>query len=202
MNDSYHLRIWHIPPGSRRDSWRQDWTRTPTSEPEWFTALPDTFLKEILRTKARVRPNRFFGEAFAASALQPDEAWYSSFKWLTSSMWLSSRPVKDSFQRRFRDDIQRRLPSLAEVQTRAKRFGPHLQPVPPDLWLIKDAQHAFVEVKLAKDRVSETQLAGLAVCATIPRAVVGIAFVQDRPPRPAYSNELRARFDDMRGRLA
>jgi len=38
--------------------------------------------------------------------------------------------------------------------------------VAPDLWLIEPSgNHRFIEVKLARDEVSESQLAGLAVIA-------------------------------------
>jgi hypothetical protein len=48
------------------------------------------FLKRVLAKKHAVRPKRFFGEAFVASHRPHNEAYYSPFKWLTSTSWASS----------------------------------------------------------------------------------------------------------------
>jgi hypothetical protein len=63
--------------------------------------------------------------------------------------------------------------NLEEVQKVARRLKRQLRgryPVAPDLWLFTGNGHRFIEVKLPKDRVRDTQLAGLAVVAALVRA--------------------------------
>ena len=79
-----------------REAERDQWTRGNRKMLTTSGASP--FLKHVLVEKARVRPNKFFGEAFVASHVSHDKGYYCSFRWLTSATWTdgSSRVLKNS----------------------------------------------------------------------------------------------------------
>ncbi len=127
------------------------------------------FIKRVLTRKHKVRPARFFGEAFVATQLRHTEGYYCPFKWLTSASWSGDKSLGDQDKREFREALGRYFPKLTELQTRADRARRHLggeKPVGPDLWLVRPDRHQFIEVKLPKDGLAERQIAGLALLAT------------------------------------
>ncbi len=150
-------------------------------------------LQSILCAKARTRregrlgrgrsggDRRFFGEAFVAGELskQCDAAWYGSFKWLTSPTWLAETPASDNYATQFGEALRHHFGRhLEKLQTRAEKLCglPNCaKPMPPDLWLIADGRHRFIEVKLPGDTIRGAQLAGLALIATsLPATTVEI----------------------------
>jgi hypothetical protein len=151
-------------------------TFTETEKERWYAGHDDMllnspaspFLKRVLTKKHARRPKKFFGEAFVASHRPHDEGYYSSFKWLTASSWASADDLAATDAAEFKRALATHFPKLAQFQARAAEFarstgGP--KPVAPDLWLVVNGEHQFVEVKLANDRVAEHQLAGLALIA-------------------------------------
>jgi len=130
-------------------------------------------LKGILRQKALARPGRrFFGEAKVAASIPHEEAWYGSFKWITSPRWCSAQRLGTPYSEQFRDALMAHFPELAEFQQVARRSAGRVsrKPVGPDLWLVTPHEHRFIEVKLPGDRTAEHQLLGLALIATHLRA--------------------------------
>jgi hypothetical protein len=126
-------------------------------------------LKRILRQKAEVRPGRrFFGEAKVAATTPHQDAWYGSFKWLTSPRWCSAQRLRTAYGEQFRDALMAHFPDLAAFQQVARRSAGSgsRKPVGPDLWLVTPHEHRFIEVKLPDDSVAEHQLLGLALVAT------------------------------------
>jgi hypothetical protein len=126
------------------------------------------FLKRVLTKKHAVRPNRFFGEAFVASHIPHDEGYYSPFKWLTSSSWANSNELGATDSAEFKKALARHFPKLSQFQAKAAAVAKALgraKPVAPDLWLVVNGEHQFIEVKLAKDELAEHQFAGLALIA-------------------------------------
>jgi hypothetical protein len=123
------------------------------------------FLKRILIEKARRRPGRrFFGEAFVATRIEHERGWYGSFKWLTSSATGTSAHAKE-----YRAALLESFPAVSNLPSRASILRELLQnkkPVPPDLWLVVNGAHQFIEVKLPQDSIRLTQIAGLALIAT------------------------------------
>jgi hypothetical protein len=133
-----------------------------------LTRLPaSSFVKHILEEKLCNRSNpsrRFFGEAFVAAHLNGETGWYGSFKWLTS--W-PTRPAS-RYGAEYRAALKKCFPSVSSISSIAFALCEHLdgkKPVPPDLWLIIDGQHHFIEVKLPGDAIRPTQIAGLALIA-------------------------------------
>ena len=126
-------------------------------------------IKTVLERKARVRPNRFFGEAYVASRIAHDAGWYCPFKWLTSASWCDANCVDgDDDSSEFKTALARHFPRLREFQNRVAEFVGATgvdKPVGPDLWLIINDEHRFIEVKLAGDTLKPRQLAGLALLA-------------------------------------
>ena len=166
------------------------------------------FLQRIFSEKASVRPNRFFGEAYVASKLPHEDGWYSSYKWLTSKTWTNEIIPRNEFHREFKGALKKHFPLLHELQTRASVFGGQLgcKPVPPDLWLIRNGEHWFLEVKIPPDHMDDSQIAGLVLIATcLPSATkihVGVVYLQEEnvagnpiPPK------LRQRFEDYCRRI-
>ena len=126
------------------------------------------FLKRVLGEKHRVRPKRFFGEAFVAAHMRHEESYYCSFKWLTASAWADSSDLAARESAEFKRALATHFPRLGELQARAMQFARTLggrKPVAPDLWLVVNGEHRFIEVKLAKDEVAPHQFAGLALLA-------------------------------------
>lgn len=126
-------------------------------------------IKSVLSKKARVRPNRFFGEAYVATQIDHDDGWYCPFKWLTSASWCEANANEDqSASADFRAALAKHFPDLRDFQNRVAEFvrlSGVEKPVGPDLWLIADNVHRFIEVKLAGDTLKPRQLAGLALLA-------------------------------------
>ena len=145
---------------------RQRWRSGDASMLEKSSASP--FLKRVLGQKHRVRPKRFFGEAFVASHMSHDEGYYCSFKWLTSRGWADASDLEATDSAEFKQALAKHFPRLGELQARAAALSKVLggrKPVAPDLWLIVNGEHRFVEVKLAKDDLAPQQFAGLALLA-------------------------------------
>jgi hypothetical protein len=124
-------------------------------------------LKQVLRSKAKVRPGRrFFGEAFVAATEPHEEAWYGSFQWLTSPKWYGNQDLGDRYQAKFRRALARHFPDLKSFQETASISARRLhgrRPVGPDLWLRSGRVHRFIEVKLPGDQLKRHQLVGLAL---------------------------------------
>lgn len=126
------------------------------------------FLKRVIGKKHRIRPNRFFGEALVASRIKHDEGYYSSFKWLTSSAWSNSADLEAEDAAEFRRALAKHFPRLGELQAKARALFEAVggrRPTAPDLWLVVNGEHRFVEVKLANDDLASHQYAGLALIA-------------------------------------
>lgn len=126
------------------------------------------FLKRVIGEKHRVRPKRFFGEAFVAAHVPHEEGYYCSFKWLTASTWADSGDLAARDSAEFKRALAKHFPRLGELQARARELAKTMggrKPVAPDLWLVTNGEHRFIEVKLAKDDVAPHQFAGLALLA-------------------------------------
>jgi len=127
-----------------------------------------SFIKNILVEKAKKRPGtRFFGEAYVVAHMEHQEGWYGSFKWLTSPAWVTGHGIPYGHRAEFGEALRTYFPTLRDVQQRARHFAEMMncKPVPPDLWLIVNGEHRFIEVKLPGDLVSQGQLVGLALIA-------------------------------------
>ena len=149
-----------------REAERDQWTRG--NHKMLTTSGASPFLKQVLVEKARVRPNRFFGEAFVASHVSHDEGYYCSFKWLTSATWTDRSRPRSASAAEFKQALRTHFPRLAELQARARTLSERLggqTPVAPDLWLLANGEHRFIEVKLPGDCLRSPQYAGLALLA-------------------------------------
>ena len=149
-----------------REAERDQWKSGNRKMLETSGASP--FLKRILAEKACVRPNRYFGEAFVASHVSHDEGYYCSFKWLTSAAWTDSSVPRSRNFAEFKRALGTHFPRLAELQAWARTLSETLggqKPVAPDLWLIANGEHRFIEVKLPGDFLRTPQYAGLALLA-------------------------------------
>ena len=149
------------------ESDRQRWRSGDCSMLTESSASP--FLKRVLGKKHRVRPKRFFGEALVASRMSHQEGYYSPFKWLTSSAWAGAAELEANDAAEFKRALAKHFPRLTELQARALAFSKAhggRKPTAPDLWLVVNGEHRFIEVKLAKDDVAPHQFAGLALLAT------------------------------------
>jgi hypothetical protein len=161
---------------------------------------PDSFIQRVLAEKLERRPpsRRFFGEAYVTHQLRPQAGWYGSFKWLTS--W--PRTPASSFGAEYRDALQAAFPEVSGMPARALSLRQHLggkSPVAPDLWLVLEGQHHFIEVKLPGDRTRPTQVAGLAAIATwlAPESKVVVSVCELYPEgrrEPSSANEIREMF--------
>lgn len=122
-------------------------------------------LRRLLKGKADTRPGRrFFGEAYVLSTEAADEAWYGSFKWLTSRKWSGPGPLADDYQESFRAALQRHFCDLDAFQRKVRAAAGKTAgalPVGPDLWLVTRRRHRFIEVKLPGDSLAPHQLQGL-----------------------------------------
>ncbi len=128
---------------------------------------PSSFIRRILEEKVRNRKRigrRFFGEAFVATNIAHEQGWYGSFKWLTS--W----PIRSgSYAGEYRAALSGTFPFVIDLPTKAFELSRLLEgknPVPPDLWLVVNGEHRFIEVKMPGDVLRPTQVAGLALIAT------------------------------------
>jgi hypothetical protein len=161
------------------------------------------FLKRILCEKACCRPGRrFFGEACVAARLEHQHGWYGSFKWLTSRRYLDGRGL-DGYAAEFSSALREHFDDLERLQDRAQRFRSRfaLAPMPPDLWLIANGEHRFIEVKLPGDSVSDRQLAGMALIKRYLRGnkPTSVSVVQLHPesePAPS-AQDLQSRFREF-----
>ena len=127
-----------------------------------------SFLRRILTEKIRNRSKlgrRFFGETYLATHVKPENGWYGSFK------WLSSWPATDGspYATEYRAALKKFFPSVSGISLHGMALREHLEgkkPMPPDLWLVVDGAHRFIEVKLPGDLIRPSQIAGLALIAT------------------------------------
>jgi hypothetical protein len=192
-------------PVDDRAVWIAGWKRwNKKTQERLMKGLPPSFLTRFISRKARVRPGRFFGEAFVARKWGYEKAWYSSFKWLTAKKWSDGKSLTDPWQREFKAALQT-LPRLRELQQAARRFATKVgfKPVAPDLWLIRGRQHYFLETKLPGDHVSDSQLAGLALLATCPpvtgRVHVGVVYLFGETSRAqSIPRDIEQRFNRFR----
>ena len=161
------------------------------------------FIKNILCGKAKNRPGtRFFGEACVASTIQHEHGWYGSFKWLTSPRYVGGTALT-GFAAEFAAALNVHFDGLERLQERAARLSDALgfKPMPPDLWLIANGKHHFIEVKLPWDSVSDRQLAGMALLAKHLRSKkpVELSVAQLYPAGEAEPEplDLTGRFRDL-----
>lgn len=151
-----------------QESELQRWkSREPGSRDFLVGSIASSFIRDIVQTKATVRPERFFGEAYVAGVVLHEEGWYCSYHWLTSSAWTNDRENGDVFHREFKKNLNHYFPRLSELQPKARALAEQLgqKPMPPDLWLIVNGEHRFYEVKLPGDTLGKHQAAGLALLA-------------------------------------
>jgi hypothetical protein len=117
--------------------------------------------------------------------------WYGSYDWLKSPGWIvkpsSFVPTSsDNYSKEFERIYQKALieyigiPNLKKLQGKAKMFEDIAE---PDLWLIKkDGTFLFIEAKINKRTVEDSQIAGLALLKNILSADVKIirAYQKDK----------------------
>jgi hypothetical protein len=145
------------------------------------------------KLKARSGGQRFFGEAFVAGhkEFRHREGWYSSHSWLSAPRWRG----KDAdgwptHEAELKAALSSYLGNVEELQNVARHLDESLdgrRAVAPDLWLFTGRRHRFIEVKLPGDRISDSQLAGLAVIATTLQpfgSVEVVELVREERPRP------------------
>ena len=134
----------------------------------------------------------------------------SSYQWLTSSIWADAKCPADELHQKFETALHDHFPRLAEVQKRALAFWAQdgVKPAAPDLWLIRDDEHWFIEAKIPPDDLSESQLAGMALIATcLPSATkqvrVAAVYLQEESVRhgPTLA-ETQRRYEALCMRLA
>ena len=201
----FHLETIHFKQSERED-WKRDWRR---GNCETFAcSQASSFLRRIITAKAKVRPHRFFGEAYVATKLAHEDGWYCSYKWLTSRIWTDERTLPSEFHQEFKQALRKHFPQLCELQARALALANEIgdKPVAPDLWLIRNDEHWFLEVKISPDDIHESQLAGLALIATcLPSAKkihVGAVYLQDeRVEGDPIRKDVQHRFDEYCARL-
>jgi hypothetical protein len=161
------------------------------------------FIKQILVEKLRRRSRRsrrFFGEAFVAASVQHEKGWYGSFKWLTSRT-----EGRDGhafgYAGQYRAALRDHFPSALELPLKAAALCELLEgkkPVPPDLWLIVNGEHRFIEVKLPGDRIRDTQIAGLALIASCLSTDSDVsAWVFNLHPQDGPANAIPAGVEEM-----
>ena len=177
-----------------KEAERKQWTRGNYEMLTTSGASP--FLKQVLVEKARVVPNKFFGEAFVASHVNHDEGYYSSFKWLTSATWTDKSKKQSARAAEFKQALRTHFPRLAELQARARTLSERLggpKPVAPDLWLLVNGEHRFIEVKLPGDRLRAPQYAGLALLAAhLPSALpIAVSVVTLESSEDQFANFTR-----------
>ncbi|MFZ0132572.1 MAG: hypothetical protein WAK95_08505 [Desulfobacterales bacterium] len=153
------------------------------------------YLKDILCGKAsrrRAGTRRFFGEAYVATQVPHVEGYYGSFKWLTNLIFLGNKPFPScptqAFQLQYRSALHRHFrENLERLQQNASKFKlkAGIKPATPDLWLLGAAgNHRFIEVKLPKDEVGLSQIAGLSLIASsFSRPNLSVEIVELSPDR-------------------
>lgn len=183
-----------------REAWRR---ASPAGRRKLLAGLRPCYLTEVIARKATARPNRFFGEAYVARALGYDEAWYSSFKWLTASCWADDRRLTHPARRDFKSALGHHFPMLSRVQQLAAAMRAELgiTPVAPDLWLLRKGEHWFVEVKIPPDTLAGSQIAGMALIASHLRGAmpvkVATVYLHDQAAPPRNAGNLRAEFQQL-----
>lgn len=143
---------------------RTAWEKGDRSIVNARTSKVPPYIRDVLLAKAEQRPKRFFGEALVASRTGMKDGWYSSYKWLTADKWVTSAGLKEGFEVKFYEALDKHLglPLVERIQSMVRATDKKL--VAPDLWMIlRDGTHRFVEVKLEKDRLSHEQTYGLKV---------------------------------------
>ena len=115
--------------------------------------------------------------------------WYGSYDWLKNPGWIvaSSSFVptsSDNYSKEFERIYQKALieyigiPNLRKLQEKAKMFDDIAE---PDLWFIKkDGTFLFIEAKINKRTVEDSQIAGLALLKNILDAEVKIIRVYQK----------------------
>jgi hypothetical protein len=138
-----------------------------------------------------------------------ENAWYSSYQWLTSEIWTDGRCPADDYHQRFKSALKHHFPKLKGLQQRLTALESHLRikPAAPDLWLIRGDEHWFMEVKiLPDDDIADSQLAGLAVirdCLPSTKPVhVAVVYLQEQlTDLRAKEADLQRRFEAYRSEL-
>ena len=176
---------------------RQHWRRG--SNDMLLKSHASAFLKRVLAKKHRVRPKRFFGEAFVAAHMDHDEGYYCPFKWLTSSTWTGPDGFGARDAAEFKRALAKHFPKLGQLQTAAKTLAEVIggKPVAPDLWLVTNGEHRFIEVKLPKDELAPRQFAGLALLANClpsekPVSVILVNLDSNADQFAHFANQLTA----------
>jgi hypothetical protein len=169
-------------------------------------------LKAILVHKAKQRPGRrFFGEAFIASNIAMTDGWYSSYKWLTAKKWIMGKNLEPKFQKPFYEALKKHigLEVIGDIQNHAealyykhkKKFmkeDKYRKPVAPDLWLIgKDGKFKFIESKLPKDKISSSQIAGLALIKKYVGGEISIINLHPEDSKPPNQTDHSVLFSDI-----
>ena len=183
-----------------RERWKRDWSNGQYAPLARSGA--SSSLKRVLTSRAVKRPYRFFGEGLTAMNLPHEEGWYGSFKWLPKRKWVRDRRLPGEAEEEFRLALRHHFPRLAELQNTALVIADITgqKPVTPDLWLMRDRKHWFLEVKIPPDKPDTAQLAGLPVIACrLPSRLpvrVGVVYVVPRlgVPQPRINDD-RALFD-------
>lgn len=183
-----------------REAWRR---ASPARRRKLLADLRPCYLTEVIARKATVRPNRFFGEAYVARACGYDEAWYSSFKWLTASCWTAGRRLTNPARQDFKSALGHHFRTLSGLQRLADamraEFG--ITPVAPDLWLLRNGEHWFVEVKIPPDDLADSKIAGVALIASQLRGALTVkvvtVYLEEGGAPPRHTGDLQARFREL-----
>lgn len=198
---SSQLLVEHMTFAPReREAWRR---ASPAGRRKLYADLRPCYLTEVIARKAMVRPNRFFGEAYVARAFGYEDAWYSSFKWLTASCWADGRRLTHPARQDFKSTLGQHFPTLARVQRLAAAMCAELgiTPVAPDLWLLRNGEHWFVEVKIPPDALADSQIAGMALIASQLRGAmpvkVATVYLHQGVAPPRQTGDVQTRFQEF-----
>jgi hypothetical protein len=139
-------------------------------------------IEKIGNRKSNPETARFFSEVnilnHHASMIKDGIVWYSSYKWLTKSRWLTGE-VEEGYKSQFFVDLIKYIgrDNIVNLQRRSNAFrekdagrilgftksGKVRFPVAPDIWLaLKNGGLKFIEGK-HKETLEGTQLVGLAL---------------------------------------
>ena len=139
-------------------------------------------IEKIGNRKSNPETPRFFSEVnilnHHAHMIKDGIVWYSSYKWLTKSRWLTGE-VEEGYKSQFFVDLIKYIgrDNIVNLQRHAHAFrgkdagrilgftkgGKVRYPVAPDIWLaLKDGSLKFIEGK-HKETLAGTQLVGLAL---------------------------------------
>ena len=127
-----------------------------------------------------------------ASCAQHEHGWYGSFKWPTSPL-TSGGTGLTSFAAEFAAALNEHFNGLERRLSDALGF----KPMPPDLWLVADGKHHFIEVKLPRDSVSDRQVPRMALLAKHLRSGKPIELRSQLYPAGPEPLDLTGGFRDL-----